>query len=55
MKKRHKETTPSRELAAYAGAYEEPAYGTASISLENDALQFQWSSFHSPLEQQREH
>jgi CubicO group peptidase (beta-lactamase class C family) len=48
--KRHKETNPSRELAAYTGAYEEPAYGTASISLENGALQLQWSNFHSRLE-----
>ena len=48
--KRHKETTPSRELAAYTGAYEEPAYGTASIALENGSLQIQWSSFHSRLQ-----
>jgi CubicO group peptidase (beta-lactamase class C family) len=48
--KRHKETTPSRELAAYTGAYEEPAYGAVSISLENSSLQLQWSSFHSRLD-----
>jgi CubicO group peptidase (beta-lactamase class C family) len=48
--KRRKRTKPSRELAAYAGAYEEPAYGTASISLENRALTLQWSSFTKALE-----
>jgi hypothetical protein len=48
--KRHKDTSPSRELAAYTGAYEEPAYGTASVSLENGSLQLQWSNFHSRLE-----
>jgi CubicO group peptidase (beta-lactamase class C family) len=48
--KRHKETHPSRELTAYTGAYEEPAYGTASVSLENGALALQWINFHFPLE-----
>lgn len=48
--KRRQGTQPSRELAAYAGGYEEPAYGTASISVENGALVLQWSSFHSRLE-----
>ncbi|HZP80114.1 MAG TPA: serine hydrolase [Chthonomonadaceae bacterium] len=47
--KRHKDTKPSRELAAYTGAYEEPAYGTAHVTLENDALRLQWSSFNLPL------
>jgi CubicO group peptidase (beta-lactamase class C family) len=48
--KRHKDTQPSRELTAYTGAYGEPAYGTASVSLVNGSLQLQWSSFHSRLE-----
>jgi CubicO group peptidase (beta-lactamase class C family) len=48
--RRHKDTKPSRELAAYTGAYEEPAYGTARVSLENGALQLQWSNFQSRLE-----
>ena len=48
--KRHPDTKPSRELAAYTGAYEEPAYGQASISLENDTLVVQWSSFKIRLE-----
>ncbi len=48
--KRHKDTKPSRELVAYTGAYEDPAYGTARVSLENGALVLQWSNFHIPLE-----
>jgi len=48
--KRHKNTKPSRELAAYAGAYEDPGYGTATISLEEGSLVLQWSSFKSKLE-----
>jgi CubicO group peptidase (beta-lactamase class C family) len=48
--KRHQNTKPTRELAAYAGAYEEPAYGTATISAEGGALAIQWSNFKSRLE-----
>ena len=48
--RRHKETKPSRELASYAGSYEEPAYGTASVIVENGALVLQWSNFKSKLE-----
>jgi CubicO group peptidase (beta-lactamase class C family) len=43
-------TQPSRELAAYTGVYEEPAYGTAEIIVEKDALLLKWSSFRAPLE-----
>src|SRR5437660_3204106 len=43
---------PARELAAYAGAYEEPAYGTLHVFLENGSLTLQWSSFTSRLEHQ---
>ncbi|MEO7650431.1 MAG: DUF3471 domain-containing protein, partial [Bryobacteraceae bacterium] len=46
---RHKDTKPSLELAAYAGTYEEPAYGTASVSVENESLVLRWSSFTLPL------
>src|SRR5262249_4772506 len=35
LAKRHQGTKPSRELAAYTGAYDDPAFGTASLSLEN--------------------
>jgi hypothetical protein len=47
---RYKDTKPSRELAAYTGAYEEPAYSTAHVTLENDTLRLQWSSFNFSLE-----
>jgi hypothetical protein len=39
---RRKDTKPSRELAAYTGAYEEPAYGVAMVSLENGRLALRW-------------
>jgi hypothetical protein len=48
--KRFKDTKPARELAAYVGAYEDPAYGTATITLEGGALSLQWSNFKSKLE-----
>jgi CubicO group peptidase (beta-lactamase class C family) len=35
-------TRPARELAAYAGSYEHPAYGTARIELKNGALVWRW-------------
>jgi len=43
-------TKPSRDLASYAGEYAEPAYGTAVITVENDALALAWSNFHQSLE-----
>ena len=43
--KRHKDTRPSRELAAYVGTYEDPAYGAARVTLENGALVMRWSNF----------
>jgi hypothetical protein len=48
--KRHKDTKPSRELAAYCGCYEAPGYGEARVSLESGALALQWSRFTAPLE-----
>ncbi len=42
-------TKPSRELDAYVGSYSEPAYGTVTISLKDDALVLNWSSFRLPL------
>jgi CubicO group peptidase (beta-lactamase class C family) len=48
--RRHKDTRPSRELTSYAGSYEEPAYGRASVNVENGALVLQWSNFKSKLE-----
>jgi CubicO group peptidase (beta-lactamase class C family) len=48
--KRRKGTRPSLPLAAYAGSYEDPAYGTARVVLKNGALAWEWSSFHGALE-----
>jgi CubicO group peptidase (beta-lactamase class C family) len=47
---RKPDTKPSRDLSAYAGTYEEPAYGTATISLENGSLFWKWSTFANQLE-----
>jgi CubicO group peptidase (beta-lactamase class C family) len=44
------DTKPSRELALYAGEYIEPAYGTATVTVENDTLAIAWSNFHQPLD-----
>jgi CubicO group peptidase (beta-lactamase class C family) len=43
-------TKPSRELAAYTGTYEEPAYGTVRVALENGGLVWRWNAFTVPLE-----
>ncbi len=47
---RKPDTKPSRDLSAYADTYEEPAYGTATISLENGSLVWKWSTFADELE-----
>ena len=47
--KRIPNTKPSRELAAYAGTYVNPAYGTATITVENDALVLHWNRLNVPL------
>src|SRR5207244_4513642 len=46
---RHHGTRPSRELAAYTGAYEHPAYGTAKVTLERGALVWQWNDCRAVL------
>ena len=48
--KRHKDTKPTRELTAYTGEYEDAAYGTARVTLENGALVLRWSNFTMNLE-----
>jgi CubicO group peptidase (beta-lactamase class C family) len=48
--RRARDTTPSRELAAYVGAYEHPAYGAVRVTLEKGALLWTWNNFHTPLE-----
>jgi hypothetical protein len=47
---RHKGTKPSRELSAYVGTYEDPAYGACRVTLNKGKLYWHWSSFHCPLE-----
>jgi CubicO group peptidase (beta-lactamase class C family) len=47
---RHPSTKPSHELAAYAGDYEHPAYGTMHVSLERGALVWKWNTFNGTLE-----
>jgi CubicO group peptidase (beta-lactamase class C family) len=42
-------TKPSHELGAYAGTYEEPAYGTVRVTLDNGVLALHWSSYDRPL------
>ena len=43
-------TTPSLPLAAYAGNYDEPAYGRATVSVEGTQLVIQWNAAKSKLE-----
>jgi CubicO group peptidase (beta-lactamase class C family) len=41
-KARHVGTRPAHDLAAYAGDYDNPAYGTMSIKLDGGALCWSW-------------
>ncbi|HWW61927.1 MAG TPA: serine hydrolase, partial [Thermoanaerobaculia bacterium] len=47
--KRHPNTKPSHDLAAYAGTYESRGYGTATVSLLNGSLVLHWSRLAIPL------
>ncbi len=47
---RHYGTHPSRELSAYAGDYENAAYGTAHVSVEEGKLLWKWSTFAGELD-----
>jgi CubicO group peptidase (beta-lactamase class C family) len=49
LSKRQHGTRPSRELSAYTGSYEEPAYGTVRVTLESGSLVWRWNSFTCPL------
>jgi CubicO group peptidase (beta-lactamase class C family) len=42
-------TKPSHALTAYAGEYENPAYGILKIGLQGDQLQFGFHEFHFPM------
>jgi CubicO group peptidase (beta-lactamase class C family) len=48
--KRHANTKPSRELAAYAGTYQDAAYGQAQVLAVDNKLVIQWSNLKSRLE-----
>jgi Domain of unknown function (DUF3471) len=48
--KRHANTKPSRDLAAYSGVYEDAAYGQAQVLLDGDKLVIRWGSFKSRLD-----
>jgi hypothetical protein len=42
-------TTPSHPIAAYAGEYEHPAYGSLTITLQDSSLQFDFHKIVLPL------
>jgi CubicO group peptidase (beta-lactamase class C family) len=48
--KRHANTKPSRELTAYAGTYEDHAYGQAQVLVVDNKLVIQWGNFRSRLD-----
>jgi CubicO group peptidase (beta-lactamase class C family) len=47
--KRYRDTKPSRDLTAYAGTYQSPAYGAATVAMENGALVLHWNRLNAPL------
>jgi CubicO group peptidase (beta-lactamase class C family) len=49
-KNRTRGTKPSLPLEAYVGTYDEPAYGTATVALDQGRLVWRWSTFQCPLE-----
>ncbi|MEO8025672.1 MAG: DUF3471 domain-containing protein, partial [Bryobacteraceae bacterium] len=50
QEKRQKFTKPSKTLDQYTGTYEEPAYGRATVMLDDGKLRFAWSNFRGALE-----
>jgi CubicO group peptidase (beta-lactamase class C family) len=44
------DTAPSRPLAAYAGEYEEPGYGTLGISAAGESLTLSFNGIEAPLD-----
>jgi CubicO group peptidase (beta-lactamase class C family) len=46
---RRQGTKPSLPLTAYAGSYDDPAYGTARIWLDRGQLRWKWSGFGGTL------
>jgi CubicO group peptidase (beta-lactamase class C family) len=49
QKGRRPDSRPSHGITAYVGDYEDAAYGTATISIENERLLWKWYSFTAPL------
>lgn len=49
-KARKPDTKPSAPPAAFAGVYEDAAYGTATVTPDGGRLVLAWSSFRCPLE-----
>jgi CubicO group peptidase (beta-lactamase class C family) len=50
LAKRHLGTRPTRELLAYAGKYEHPAYGVVEVSVMAGGLVWRWHDFEARLE-----
>jgi CubicO group peptidase (beta-lactamase class C family) len=48
--RRQRNTKPSRELSAYAGSYEHPAYGTVKIGIKDGSLKWEWRKDTGTLE-----
>jgi CubicO group peptidase (beta-lactamase class C family) len=48
--RRKPDAAPSLPLTAYAGVYENPAYGEARVTVEKGALVWSWYQFHTPLD-----
>lgn len=47
---RRPDTHPTRDLAAYSGQYEHPAYGIATVRVDRGRLDWNWSKFTAALE-----
>jgi CubicO group peptidase (beta-lactamase class C family) len=47
--RRRSDRKPSHDLAEYAGTYVSAAYGTAVVTVENDALTLRWNQLTLPL------
>jgi CubicO group peptidase (beta-lactamase class C family) len=50
LAKRRPDTKPSLPMSAYAGGYENPAYGKLDVATEAGGLALRWHALHGPLE-----
>jgi hypothetical protein len=48
--KQQKGTKPSHDLAAYAGTFDDPAYGPVTVTVDGESLVLKWSTFTARLE-----